>query len=300
MTNWKDPLVAAKTGQAFVNMIHAFLGLIIWEICTTCGFELDVLRGRRPYRWTIWIYVGCRVSALVTFMILAIETDASGLTRCTAWDLVAYTLTYMTMGFASLLMLLRITAIWNWNTFVVSVSFLAWLASIGLNICVVRSRYVPLTGACTPVDSSEATPCIIGAVASDLFLLLVMLAGILRHGTRESLAVLGIRGLWSILWHQGLMWLGLAVVSEVPALILIKLNLNVVAVVTLSIGSTRMYRMLAEYHSTPGRLPFHMSTAPSDVVNVLQTKRMHRNDSTLAKSVPMVYENAMSTYEWPR
>jgi len=26
-----------------------------WETVTTAGFELDVLRGKRPYRWTIWV-----------------------------------------------------------------------------------------------------------------------------------------------------------------------------------------------------------------------------------------------------
>jgi hypothetical protein len=26
-----------------------------WEILITAGFELDVLRGKRPYRWTIWV-----------------------------------------------------------------------------------------------------------------------------------------------------------------------------------------------------------------------------------------------------
>jgi hypothetical protein len=26
-----------------------------WEYLTTLGFELDVIRRRRPYRWTIWV-----------------------------------------------------------------------------------------------------------------------------------------------------------------------------------------------------------------------------------------------------
>jgi hypothetical protein len=26
-----------------------------WETVFTAGFELDVLRGKRPYRWTIWV-----------------------------------------------------------------------------------------------------------------------------------------------------------------------------------------------------------------------------------------------------
>ena len=26
-----------------------------WETVTTAGFDLEVLRGKRPYRWTIWV-----------------------------------------------------------------------------------------------------------------------------------------------------------------------------------------------------------------------------------------------------
>lgn len=26
-----------------------------WEILISFGFELDILRGKRPYRWTIWV-----------------------------------------------------------------------------------------------------------------------------------------------------------------------------------------------------------------------------------------------------
>ena len=26
-----------------------------WEYVTTLDFELDMIRGRRPYRWTIWV-----------------------------------------------------------------------------------------------------------------------------------------------------------------------------------------------------------------------------------------------------
>ncbi len=60
---------------AFVKLYHAIAGLYLWvplhrqdkrmltsswnnaswETVFTAGFELDVLRGKRPYRWTIWV-----------------------------------------------------------------------------------------------------------------------------------------------------------------------------------------------------------------------------------------------------
>ena len=55
------------------------------------GFELDVLRGKRPYKWTIWVshlyygissqpeskqlYLGTRYAALLGFILYIIDTD---------------------------------------------------------------------------------------------------------------------------------------------------------------------------------------------------------------------------------
>jgi hypothetical protein len=30
-------------------------GTSSWEYVTTLDFELDIIRGRRPYQWTIWV-----------------------------------------------------------------------------------------------------------------------------------------------------------------------------------------------------------------------------------------------------
>jgi len=29
-----------------------------WEFLTTLGYEVNIIRGRRPYRWTIWVSTG--------------------------------------------------------------------------------------------------------------------------------------------------------------------------------------------------------------------------------------------------
>ena len=57
------------------------------------GFEIDVLRGKRPYRWTIWVsypkyvinphplnerqlYLGTRYFGLASFIVFIVDTDA--------------------------------------------------------------------------------------------------------------------------------------------------------------------------------------------------------------------------------
>ncbi|KAI0248148.1 hypothetical protein BJV78DRAFT_1156728 [Lactifluus subvellereus] len=54
MVNWNDPSVVFNDYLALTKLDHVIAGIYIWEIVFTAGFELDVLRGKRPYRWSIW------------------------------------------------------------------------------------------------------------------------------------------------------------------------------------------------------------------------------------------------------
>ncbi|KAI0318217.1 hypothetical protein OF83DRAFT_1083058 [Amylostereum chailletii] len=55
---------------------------------------------------------------------------------------------------------------------------------------------------------------------TEVSLLSLMLVGLVRARTTRS------TGLWEMLYHQGWIWLLLALVAEVPTLVLIALNLN--------------------------------------------------------------------------
>jgi hypothetical protein len=82
-------------------------------------------------------------------------------------------------------------------------------------------------------------------------LLLIMFIGLLvlrRHGG-------GTIGLSRLLWKQGVVWLALAVATEIPPLVLIVLNLNnqynilfeTPCLVTMIIAATRMHRSLVDF-----------------------------------------------------
>ncbi|KAI0248146.1 hypothetical protein BJV78DRAFT_1239333 [Lactifluus subvellereus] len=55
MVNWNDPSVLFNDYLALIKLDHVIAGIYIWETVFTVGFELDVLRGKRPYKWTIWV-----------------------------------------------------------------------------------------------------------------------------------------------------------------------------------------------------------------------------------------------------
>ncbi|KAI0041226.1 hypothetical protein FA95DRAFT_1611190 [Auriscalpium vulgare] len=262
MKNWKDPSAVLATEEAFIRLSHVLLGLILWEIATTCDYDIDVLRGRRRYLPTYWIYFTCRLSMAVSLTILIITDNISGLEHCTAWDVSSYAFAFLSLGLASSLILLRIFAVWKWQWAVVAVSSALWVSSIALNIRSVfsrqlRSEYVPQLGQCVPIDPARSMLNSVGILGSDLGLLLIMLVGVLNLKDHKDTpaAPRSFGGLWRLLWYQGVIWLTLAAVVEVPALVFIILNLNdpwdvmfeIVTLATISISATRMYRVLTDY-----------------------------------------------------
>ncbi|KAI0060419.1 hypothetical protein BV25DRAFT_1839697 [Artomyces pyxidatus] len=223
---------------AVIKLQHVLGGLYI------------VVVGAGPYRWTIWVYTLCRLSALLH-------------------------------------------AIWKRRIPPTAIAAAAWLASIALNIRslpVSHAYAVPFPtgllsadigglgyvdssmGTCVNTDVDRALPNAIGILVSDLVLLCVMLAGILRSkdmrmfGIRKLLfyqtdsAVNGcaaVNGLWRLAamaltgrWvAQGVSWLAVAAIAEIPTIVFIPLNLNDVSACRTTVGATRMYRGLMLYGS---------------------------------------------------
>ncbi|KAI0049953.1 hypothetical protein FA95DRAFT_1603958 [Auriscalpium vulgare] len=252
----KDFVANSTVDQIFLRLVNVLTGLVLWEIFSTCDYEIDALLGRRPYRWTFWIYFSCRASMVVSLVVLAVSQDFRVATNCTAWHASVYALTYLSLGLASSLILLRVIAVWQRNMFVSTTSFLIWLASIVLNIryvVILRSVYTPQVGGCLP--RSNPTTNAIGIIASDITLLIIMIVGVLKHRAGEPLIRWGVRDLWELVWQQGIVWLTVAAIVEVPALVIINLNtkdhwyliFELITLPTLCISATRMHRTLVEY-----------------------------------------------------
>jgi len=95
----------------------------------------------------------------------------------------------------------------------------------------------------------------LAALITDVTLLLIMLAGLLRIRLRDGAFV----SLTYILWKQGVIWLVIATIVELPEVLSLFLNVNdafrllflLPAHITLVIAATRTYRALQYYASTP-------------------------------------------------
>ncbi|KAN0141800.1 hypothetical protein V8E53_000262 [Lactarius tabidus] len=267
MVDFNDPVVIEKDFLAVVKLWHVMDGIFIWEFFVTLDYEWSVIRGRRPYRRTIWLYSLTRVCTLITLILNILAFDSSAPINCQLW--VIFELIFGTLAFAaaSSLIVLRINAIWNRNRIAVAIAMCAWGANVAFlihYISRVLSTWAPEQSVCVVLNTDIGVKNVITTLVSDVALLLTMLVGLLRLRRHGTVFALG-----QLLWKQGLVWLFAATVAEVPPSVFISLNLNgpfnlmfqTPGLVVMSIAATRMHRSLTDFFNESG--PSSFDTHPT-------------------------------------
>ncbi|KAF8259719.1 hypothetical protein EI94DRAFT_1790375 [Lactarius quietus] len=257
MVNFQNSVVVEKDYQTLVKFWHVVHGIFIWEFFSTLDYELSVIRGHRPYRWTIWVYSLTRASTLIAVVLNIIGLDTTNPINCKLWLIFQLIFAYLAaISAASFLMVLRIIAVWDRNRIAMAIAMSAWSTNVAFlihGVTQLHSTWVPTQTVCAVRNVEGSKYNILVTFITDVVLLLTMLVGLLRLG--QDGTTLGM-----FLWRQGLIWLFLATMAEVPPAVLISLNLNdpfnlmfqAPALVVMSIAATRMYRSLTEFTSPSG------------------------------------------------
>ncbi|KAH9984831.1 hypothetical protein BJV77DRAFT_1035671 [Russula vinacea] len=271
MVNFRDPTVVALDSWALIKLCHALGSLYFWEFFTNLDYEWSVFRGHRPYRWTIWIYSLTRMTTLLAVILNLVGLDVTTKIDCQLWITFELIFGYLSFVTASLLIVLRVIAIWNKDRVVVAIAFGVWVTNIGFLIQGTARLGAEWQGRCVLDHTESNKPNIIVTLVTDIVLLLMMLVGLFRL-RRYGAGTLG-----QLLWKQGVIWLFLATIAEVTPVVFISLDLNdpfnlmfqIPSMTIMSIAATRMYRSLADFASestevfldTPQTVPRSKSTA---------------------------------------
>jgi len=259
MVDFQDPAVIEKDFLAVVKLWHVVDGIFIWEFFLSLDYELSIIRGRRPYRWTIWIYSLTRICTLIAVILNMLGFDSSTPINCQLW--VIFELLFGSSAFAaaSILIVLRIIAIWDGNRIAVAIAICAWNTNVAFlihNMTRLRAAWAPAQSVCEVLNPESSKSNVITSLVTDVVLLLIVLVGLVRmrlHGNTKF-------GLGQVLWSQGLIWLFLATITELPPAVFIGLNLNgpfdymfqTPAIIGMTIAATRMYRSLSDFTSSSG------------------------------------------------
>jgi len=154
---------------------------------------------------------------------------------------------------SSLLIMLRIIAIWK-DKLVVALVLAVWLADASIlihGVTQIHAKWVPLSLACGPPNTQSTKLAITTMPVTDITLLVIMLVGLLRLRHRGG----GKFNLGRLLWKQGVIYLLVATIAEIPPVVSIYLDLNPAfdlmfltpSLITMSIAATRMYRSLSDF-----------------------------------------------------
>ncbi|KAF8487413.1 hypothetical protein DFH94DRAFT_26344 [Russula ochroleuca] len=274
MVNYNNPVTIAKDAEAMVKLWHLTDGIFIWEFLTTLHYEWDVIRGHRPYRWTIWVYSLARVTCLLSVILNIVGFDITAEMNCQVWATFLFIFSDVAFISATLLIVLRVIAIWNKTKIVFAIAMVIWTIDSSLFLLAtiqLRAKWLPEANACAMFNIDSIKYAVIGSLVFDIGLLLIMLIGLLRLRCEEG----GAFALGRILWKQGLIWLLLATVGETPSAVLMILNLNLILpvplnIITLSpgmiivtIAATRLYRSLINIYSSKTSLEPSLGTMRS-------------------------------------
>lgn len=314
MVNFHDPGVILQDSLSVVKLWHTIDGLFIWEFFITLEYELSVLRRRRPYQWPIWIYSLTRACTLIAVILNMLGFDASSPINCHLWIIFELIFAYSAFAAASLLIVLRILAIWDGNKIAVSIAMSAWLTNVAFlihDITKLRATWVPVPGVCAVLNIESSKNTVILTLVTDVVLCLTMLVGLLRLRQPGTTMV----ALWNFLWRQGLIWVFLATVVQIVPTVFISLNLNdpfdimfqTPSLIVMSIAATRMYRSLTDFTSTSGLLdstqtrsgrtttsePKRISTAPIPLDRIGMEVAVHRS---YEEDYPPVHGDRYSSY----
>jgi len=192
----------------------------------------------------------------VALALLVVCMDVQTIEGCKVIPQTQFSFTYLAFASASLLVLLRIIAIWNYKKAVVIIAICLWVTNVAFllqGIIRVRFVWLPEQRACASSNVDGIGLALIITLLTDILLLVIVLVGLLR--VRRSGG--GSFGLQGVLWKQGIIWLVLATLAEVPPVVLIILDLGVdtnllfqfPSLAIMSIAATRMHRALVDYAS---------------------------------------------------
>lgn len=158
---------------------------------------------------------------------------------------------YLSFVFASALIVLRVIALWDRNKIAVALASVSWLANIGCyTYSAATSKAVWNGNSCTVLGTEHGKIAIFSTLISDLVLLVLVLAGLLRWKSARRRC-----GMWWFMCTQGFVWVFLVTLAEIPPTVFIILDLNdplnlmfqVVALVIMTVGASRLYRGLVDH-----------------------------------------------------
>ncbi|KAK0447327.1 hypothetical protein EV421DRAFT_1901439 [Armillaria borealis] len=85
MVNWKDATIIAEQYLGVAKVTHFCAGVFLWEFLSTMDYEFTIYTRKRPFRWTLIIYLLTRYATLGAMLCYLIGFNDRIEFDCKAW-----------------------------------------------------------------------------------------------------------------------------------------------------------------------------------------------------------------------
>ncbi|KAG7448465.1 uncharacterized protein BT62DRAFT_979501 [Guyanagaster necrorhizus] len=233
MPDWSSQSEISLDNNAFIKLMHALLGVYVWEYFVSISFDWDFMSGRKKFRWPMIFYFLNRY--LLLFALIGMEVNCQAL----------YTFNQLAgnaaVGLASINLSLRTIAVYAQSKFIIGLLILLILGhwSLILQGVLIKADWIPETDTCA-ITSAKNT-----ILAATFIYSMVFDFVILSLNTYKLVGRRGPSGgsqLTRMLFSDGLVYFIIAFLSNLIATVFMCLNLNaimsVIFNVPAAIGST--------------------------------------------------------------
>ncbi|EIN14724.1 hypothetical protein PUNSTDRAFT_49408 [Punctularia strigosozonata HHB-11173 SS5] len=253
MVDWNSEAEITQDATVFNNLVHACIGLYLWEWATALQFDWDIATGKRRFRWPMIFYLLNRYSMVgVCIGFAIVQNSHSSTLQCTPLYTYIQFVGDASVALPSLNLAIRTMAVWSDNKILTGALVLVILGHWailfqGLSVTAIS---VPGTGGCA-VTHTNLKISIILFIYTMCFDFVTMLLNAVKLARPRS----GHSSLTRLLFTDGLIYFVIAFVANTIATIFMVMNLNAVmsimfvvpAATASTIVATRAFRRLSNF-----------------------------------------------------
>ncbi|KAH8991110.1 hypothetical protein EDB86DRAFT_3080091 [Lactarius hatsudake] len=291
MVDWNNHATVSAEEYALVKLAHVIGGIYIWEVVLCLGVEYSVISKQRKFTWPFLLYLGCRWCPLFAIALQFLGFDVPHKIDCQACAVLSFMFAYLSFMCTSALIILRVAVLWNRSKIIVAFACAVWTSNTAIyaySLTTLRSAWT--VDLCSILHTEHCRISILSTFTTDLILLFLMLAGLKRWKNAPKLC-----GVWRLLRTQGLIWVMIVTLAEVPPTAFIFLNLNgtteyldpmntifqEVALIIAPLGAARLYRGLIDFPASNGLVTVGnepLDEHPSSSHQTYRTRQKHDSE----------------------
>jgi len=240
--NWSDPKEIVRDSEVFVKTLMFFLGLYIWEVFSTIGFDWSVISRQKEFKWPMGFYFWGKWSLLLSIIGINVASNITSEVNCQALYTFNQFAGNTAIGTASTLLMFRTIAIWSKNIYIVVPLCILSMGQWGIllhGIVTVNSTWNEAAMTCM-VNSAQ--PAWINAIyvytmSFDLIVLILSTTGLLLSPGRSNL--------WQLLFKDGIVFFLIAFCANLFPAVFSLMNLNSVMNIICSVPAATCSTIVA-------------------------------------------------------